>query len=93
MESHILNMYHQAAYRSIGHKIMRSTSESLSSESSCNQNSPEYSQSQRANQYEEESIEGEFWDPRDRHRVWSHNQNVSMAERKMYFKYIMDCFI
>ncbi|XP_013188100.2 uncharacterized protein LOC106133051 [Amyelois transitella] len=40
MESHILNMYHQAPYRSIGHKVMRSNSNSMSSESS-NQ-SPEY---------------------------------------------------
>ncbi|XP_053619388.1 uncharacterized protein srl [Plodia interpunctella] len=41
MDSHILNMYHQARYRTIGHKIMRSASNSMSSESS-SQNSPEY---------------------------------------------------
>ncbi|KOB70071.1 Uncharacterized protein OBRU01_15848, partial [Operophtera brumata] len=32
MESHILNSYHQARYRTIGHKIMRAKSDSLSSE-------------------------------------------------------------
>ncbi|KAM3959806.1 LOW QUALITY PROTEIN: PGC-1 family member spargel [Aphomia sociella] len=47
MDSHVLNMYHQARYRTIGHKVMRSTSESVSSESSCNQNSPEYNQMQQ----------------------------------------------
>ncbi|XP_047035928.1 uncharacterized protein LOC124641774 [Helicoverpa zea] len=44
MESHILNTYHQARFRPIGHKILRMKSDSLSSESSCNQNSPEYPQ-------------------------------------------------
>lgn len=47
MESHIMNVpYHHTRYRPIGHKIMRATSESLSSESSCTQNSPEYPQPQ-----------------------------------------------
>nr|XP_026489603.1 uncharacterized protein LOC113396046 [Vanessa tameamea] len=80
MESHILNMYHQAPYRSIGHKIMRSTSESLSSESSCNQNSPEYSQNQQTSQYEDESNEGEYWNHSESHRVWSQNQNVNITQ-------------
>lgn len=57
--------YHQARYRTIGHKIMRSTSESLSSESSCNQNSPEYPPPQHAEfdntRYEEESNEEQDW--------------------------------
>ncbi|XP_026728876.1 uncharacterized protein LOC113494670 [Trichoplusia ni] len=44
MESHILNTYHQARFRPIGHKILRMKSDSLSSESSCTQNSPEYPQ-------------------------------------------------
>ncbi|CAH2096839.1 unnamed protein product [Euphydryas editha] len=80
MESHILNVYHQAPYRGIGHKIMRSTSESLSSESSCNQNSPEYTMSQKTSQYEEESNEGEFWNRRDSHHVWTNNQNVNITQ-------------
>lgn len=44
MESHILNTYHQARYRTIGHKVMRAKSDSLSSsEGSYNHNSPDYS--------------------------------------------------
>lgn len=42
MESHILNTYHQARYRTIGHKIMRAKSDSVSSSESYNHNSPEY---------------------------------------------------
>ncbi|XP_034837413.1 uncharacterized protein srl [Maniola hyperantus] len=80
MESHILNVYHQTPYRSIGHKIMRSTSESLSSESSCNQNSPEYSQSQQTNRYDDE---GEYWDPQERRKVWSQNQNVNITQSNL----------
>jgi hypothetical protein len=74
MESHIMNMpYHQPRYRTIGHKIMRSTSDSLSSESSCNQNSPEYKTQHPGydrNHYEDES-EGHDWEE---------NQNVSIYQ-------------
>ncbi|CAK1594690.1 unnamed protein product [Parnassius mnemosyne] len=76
MESHILNMYHQPRFRSIGHKILRSTSESLSSEGSCQQNSPEYIPDQQTNQYEEESNEGEYWEQQEnQNQVWNHNKN------------------
>ncbi|CAB3258515.1 unnamed protein product [Arctia plantaginis] len=43
MESHVLN-YHHARLRPIGYKTLRVKTNSLSSESSCNQNSPEYPQ-------------------------------------------------
>ncbi|XP_023935453.2 uncharacterized protein LOC112043985 [Bicyclus anynana] len=77
MESHILNMYHQT-YQSLGHKIVRSKSESLSSESSCNQNSPEYTQSQETTRFEDE---GQYWHIKDRDgRVWSQNQNVNITQ-------------
>lgn len=79
MESHILNMYHQPRFRPIGHKILRSTSDSLSSEGSCQQNSPEYVQEQQTNQYEEESNEGEYWDQQDHNEVWDHSKNVSFS--------------
>ncbi|CAG4967269.1 unnamed protein product [Parnassius apollo] len=76
MESHILNMYHQPRFRSIGHKILRSTSESLSSEGSCQQNSPEYVPDQQTNQYEEESNDDEYWEEQeDQNQVWNHNKN------------------
>ncbi|CAG9569160.1 unnamed protein product [Danaus chrysippus] len=68
MESHILNMYHQAPYRNIGHNILRSISESLSSEGSCNQNSPE----QRADDNEM------YWTRNT--QVWSQNQNVNITQ-------------
>lgn len=44
MESHILNSYHQARYRPLGHKVLRVKTDSISSESSSTQNSPEYNQ-------------------------------------------------
>lgn len=72
MESHVLNIYHHAQYRTMDHKIMRSTSES---EGSCNQNSPEYSQEQASSQYEEESNVGNYWNAQNRN-LWSQNQKV-----------------
>ncbi|CAK1540951.1 unnamed protein product [Leptosia nina] len=79
MESNILNMYHQARYRTIDHNVIRSMSESLSSEGSCNQNSPEYIQGQASSQYEEESNEGEYWDAQDRN-LWSQNQKINITK-------------
>lgn len=70
MESHVLNTFHQARYRTIGHKRMGSTSESISSDGSCNeqQNSPDYAGAQQGeyveeNSYDEENSEydGEYW--------------------------------
>ncbi|CAH4035315.1 unnamed protein product [Pieris brassicae] len=78
MESHVLNVYHHARYRTIDHKIMRTTSESLSSEGSCDQNSPEYSQDQASSQHEE-SNEGGYWNSQNRN-LWSQNQKINITK-------------
>ncbi|XP_047525694.1 uncharacterized protein LOC125063336 isoform X1 [Pieris napi] len=78
MESHVLNVYHHARYRTIDHKIMRTTSESLSSEGSCDQNSPEYPQDQASSQHEE-SNEGEYWNNQNRN-LWSQNQKINITK-------------
>ncbi|XP_041985583.1 uncharacterized protein LOC121737914 isoform X2 [Aricia agestis] len=74
MGSNILNMYHQAPYRNIGHKVLRATSESGTSESSCTQNSPEYT-NQKAN---DDSEDGEYWD--DKQQVWSQSEQVNITK-------------
>lgn len=80
MESHIMNVpYHQARYRTIGHKIMRSTSDSLSSESSCNQNSPEYPQPDQHAEYDQSHFEEESNEAQD----WNQNQSVSVSHIHM----------
>ncbi|CAH2059115.1 unnamed protein product, partial [Iphiclides podalirius] len=70
-------MYHQPRFRSIGHKILRATSESLSSEGSCQQNSPEYIQEEQPNQYEEESNEEEYWEQQKNGQVWKRENSVT----------------
>ncbi|KAL4708538.1 hypothetical protein ACJJTC_014146 [Scirpophaga incertulas] len=70
MESRIMNVpYHQASYSTISHNIMRSTSESLSSESSSNQDSPEYNQEN----YDEHTYDEES----DESNIWQQNEQVS----------------
>ncbi|XP_022128822.2 uncharacterized protein LOC111002869 [Pieris rapae] len=78
MESHVLNVYHHARYRTIDHKIMRTTSESLSSEGSCDQNSPEYLQDQASSQHEE-SNEEDYWNSQNRN-LWSQNQKINITK-------------
>ncbi|XP_045455259.1 uncharacterized protein LOC123664936 [Melitaea cinxia] len=79
MESHMLNMYHQARFRGIGHTTPQSTTESSSPESSCNQSSPEYAMKQKTSQFKGANEET-FWDSHNDSNAWTRNKNVNMTQ-------------